>query len=46
MCPPLWLIEEIYIGRYILKCLLNVRHILEKVLSMQHSFEEYLEKQK
>ena len=46
MCPLLWPIEDIYIGLYVLKCLLNVRHILEKVMSMQHSFEEFSEKQR
>ena len=46
MCPRLWPIEDICIGLYVLKCLLNVRHILEKVMSMQHSFEGFVEKQK
>ena len=42
-CPRLWHIEDICIGLYVPKCLLNVLHILEKVLSMQYSFEEFLE---
>ena len=46
MCPGLWPIEDICIGLYVLKYLLNVRHILEKVMSMQHSFEELSEKQR
>ena len=46
MYPRLWPIEEISIGLYVLKCLLNVRHILEKAMSMQHSFEEFSEKQR
>ena len=46
MCPRLWPIEDICIGLYVLKCLLNVRHILKKVMSMQHSFEEFSEKQR
>ena len=46
MCPRLWPIEDICIGFYVLKCLLNVWHILEKVMSMQHSFEEFSEKQR
>ena len=41
MCPRLWPIEDIDIGLYVLKRLLNVWHILEKVMSMQHSFEEF-----
>ena len=44
--PRLWPIEDICIGLYVLKCLLNVRHILEKVMSMQHSFEVCSEKQR
>ena len=44
MCPRLWTKEDICIGIYVLKRLLNVRHILEKVMSMQHSFEEFSEK--
>ena len=31
MCPRLWPIEDICIGLYVLKRLLNVRHILEKL---------------
>ena len=46
MCPRLWPLEDICIGIYVLKCLLNVRHILKKVMSMQHSFEEFSEKQR
>ena len=46
MCPRLWHIEDICIGLYVLKRLLNVWHILEKVMLMQHSFEEFLEKQR
>ena len=46
MCPRLWPIEDICIGLYVHKCLLNVRHILENVMSMQHSFEEFSEKQR
>ena len=46
MCPRLWSIEDICIGLYVHKCLLNVQHILEKVMSMQDSFEEFLEKQR
>ena len=46
ICPLLWPIEDICIGLYVLKRLLNVRHILEKVMSMQHSFEEFSEKQR
>ena len=46
MCPRLRPIEDICIGLYVLKCLLNVRHILEKVMSMQRSFEEFSEKQR
>ena len=45
-CPRVWPIEDICIGLYELKRLLNVRHILEKVVSMQHSFEEFSEKQR
>ena len=46
ICPQLWPIEDICIGIYVLKRLLNVRHILEKVMSIQHSFEEFSEKQR
>ena len=46
MCPRLWPIDDMCIGLYVLKCLLNVRYILEKVMSMQHSFEEINEKQR
>ena len=45
-CPRLWPIEDICIGLYVLKGLLNVQHILEKVMSMQHSFEGFSEKQR
>ena len=45
-CPRIWPIEDICIGLYVLKCLLNVQHIFEKVVSMQCSFEEFLEKNK
>ena len=38
--------EDICIGLYVLKRLLDVRHILEKVMSMQNSFEEFSEKQR
>ena len=38
--------EDICIGLYVLKRLLNVQHIMEKVMSMQHSFEEFSEKQR
>ena len=41
--PRLWPIEDICIGPYVVKGLLNVRHILEKVMSMQHSFEGFSE---
>ena len=44
MCPRLWPKEDICIGLYVLKRLLNVRHILENVMSMQQSFEEFSEK--
>ena len=44
MCPRVWPIEDICIGLYVLKRLLNVRHILKKVMSIQHSFEEISEK--
>ena len=43
MCPRLWSLEDICIGRYVLKRLMNVRHIMEKVMSMQRSFEEFSE---
>ena len=46
MYPRLWPIEDICIGLYVLKRLLNVRHILEKVMKMQHSFEKFSEKQR
>ena len=46
MCPRLWPIEDVCIGLYVLKRLLNVWHILEKVMSMQHRFEEFSEKQR
>ena len=48
ICPRLWPIENIYIGLYVLKRLLNMRHALEKVtsMSMQHSFEEFSEKER
>ena len=46
MFPRLWPIEDICIGFYVLKLLLNVRHILEKVISMHYSFEEFSEKQR
>ena len=46
MCPRLWPIEDICIGLYVLKRLLNVRHILEKNSSMQHICEEFSEKQR
>ena len=46
MCPRLWPIEDMCIGLYVLKRLLNVRHILKNVISMQHSFEEFSEKQR
>ena len=45
-CPWVWPIEDMCIGLYVLKRLMNVRHILEKVVSMQHSFEEFSEKQR
>ena len=44
MCPRLRPIEDICIGLYVIKRLLNAWHILEKVMSMQHSFEEFSEK--
>ena len=40
MCPRLWPIENICIGLYLLKRLLNVWHILEKVMPMQKSFQK------
>ena len=46
MCPRLWPIEDICIGVYVLKCLLNVRHILKKVMSMHHSLKEFSYKQR
>ena len=46
MCPRLWPMENICIGRYVLKRLLNVQQILEKVMSMQHSSDEFSEKQR
>ena len=46
MCHRLWPTEDICIGLYVLKCLLNVWYILEKVMSKQHSFEEFSEKQR
>ena len=46
MYPRIWPIQDICIGRYVLKRLLTVRHILEKVMSIQHSFEEFSEKQR
>ena len=46
MCHRLWPIEDICIGLYALKRLLDVRHILEKIMSMQHSLEEFSEKQR
>ena len=46
MCPRLLPKEDICIGLYVLKRLLNVWHILEKVMLMQHSFEEFSEKQR
>ena len=46
MCPPIWPIEDICIGLYVLKRLLTVRHILEKIMSMQHRFEAFSEKQR
>ena len=46
ICPRFWPIENVCIGLYVLKSLLNVRPNLEKGMSMQHSFEEFLEKER
>ena len=45
-CPRLLPVEDICIGVYVLKHVLNVQHILDKVVSMQHSFKEFSEKQR